>query len=82
MELIAAVFIAGPVGYFVPPRNRALAIYLAVWAVVFPIQSAIVGVFDDFDVLYFVFNALILALGIGLNRYGSVLRERRRPELV
>lgn len=76
MELVAAVFVAGPLGYFVSARNRALAIYLAVWAVVFPIQSAIVGVFEDFDVLYFVFNALILCLGIGLNRDGAVLGER------
>jgi peptidoglycan/LPS O-acetylase OafA/YrhL len=77
MELIAAVCIAGPLGYFVSPRRRALIAYLGLWVVVFPIQSAIV-LSDDFDPLYFVVNALILALGIGLNRAGSVLRERRR----
>jgi hypothetical protein len=81
MELIAAVLIAGPLGYFVAPSKRALIAYLVVWAVIFPIQTAIVGIFDDFDVLYFVFNALILGLGLGLNRYGSVLRERRRAKL-
>jgi hypothetical protein len=56
-------------------------IYLALWAVVFPIQSAIVGLFDDFDPLYFVVNAVILSVGIGLNRGGAALRERRRPGL-
>jgi hypothetical protein len=80
MELIAAVLIAGPLGYFVAPRQRALIAYLVVWAVIFPIQSIVVGIFDDFDVLYFVFNALILCLGLGLNRYGSVLAERRRTK--
>ena len=48
MELILAVLIAGPVGYFTSTR------------------------------LYWVSNALILCVGIGLNRLGSVLRERRR----
>jgi hypothetical protein len=81
MELIAAVLIAGPLGYFFSPRKRALVAYLVVWAVIFPIQSAVVGITDDFDVLYFVFNALILCLGLGLNRYGSVLAERRRAKL-
>jgi peptidoglycan/LPS O-acetylase OafA/YrhL len=78
MELIAAVFIAGPLGYLVSPRKRALALYLVVWAVIFPIQTGIVGIYSDFDPLYFVVNALILCLGLGLNRYGSVLRERKR----
>jgi hypothetical protein len=33
---------------------------------------------DGSDVLYWVFNALILCLDIGLNRLGSVLGERKR----
>jgi hypothetical protein len=78
MELIAAVCIAGPLGFLVSPRKRALAIYLGIWAIIFPIQSVIVGADDDFDILYWVFNALILCLGIGLNRGGAVLRARRR----
>ena len=81
MELIAAVLTAGPLGYFVSPLKRARAIYLVLWAVIFPIQSLVVGLEDDFDVLYFVFNALILGLGLALNRLGSVLRERRRAKV-
>ena len=30
------------------------------------------------DALYWVFNAPILCLGVGLNRLGSVLGERKR----
>ena len=82
MELIAAVLIAGPLGYFLPTRSRArgLAVYLVVWAVIFPIQTAVVHAEnpDDIEPLYFVFNALILCLGIGLNTLGARLRERRR----
>ena len=79
MELIAAVFIAGPLGYFLPGRTRArgLAVYLAVWAVIFPIQTAVVHAdnADDIEPLYFIFNALILCAGIGLNTFGA--RRRR-----
>jgi peptidoglycan/LPS O-acetylase OafA/YrhL len=81
MELIAAVLIAGPLGYFLPTRSRArgVAVYLVVWAVIFPIQTAVVHAEnpDDIEPLYFVFNALILGLGIGLNTLGARLRERR-----
>ena len=82
MELIAAILIAGPVGYLVQTRTRArgLALYLAVWAVIFPIQTVVVHAEnpDDIEPLYFIFNALILAGGIGLNTLGARLRERRR----
>ena len=79
MELILAVVIAGPVGYFSATRKRGLLTYLALWAVVFPIQTIVVySVDDDGDALYWLVNALILCLGLGLNRLGSVLRERRR----
>ena len=85
MELIAAVLIAGPLGYFVPTRTRmrGLAIYLALWAVVFPLQTAVVHAENPDDIVpsYFVINALILAGGIGLNTLGARLRERRRGAL-
>ncbi|HEY1357194.1 MAG TPA: hypothetical protein VGF21_02715 [Thermoleophilaceae bacterium] len=79
MELIAAVLIAGPVGYFAPTRRHGLLCYLGVWAVVFPIQTVVVfsASGDGDDVLYWVFNALILALGIGLNECGARLKLRR-----
>jgi hypothetical protein len=81
MELIAAVLIAGPLGYFLPTRTRArgLAVYLGLWAVIFPIQTVVVHAEnpDDIEPLYFVLNALILCLGIGLNTFGARLRERR-----
>ena len=83
MELIAAVFLAGPLGYFFSPRKRAVLVYLGLWAVIFPIQTVIVFSEDgsDKNTLYFVFNALILCLGLGLNRLGSMLGERRRARL-
>lgn len=78
MELIAAVLIAGPLGYFVSNSRASLIAYLALWAVIFPIQTVVVfNEGDGDDTLYWVFNALILCLGIALNRGGARLRERR-----
>jgi hypothetical protein len=80
MELILAILVAGPAGYFTETRKRGLIIYLALWTIVFPIQTVVVfsASGDGSDVLYWVFNALILCLGVGLNRVGSVLGERKR----
>ena len=82
MELIAAVLVAGPLGYFVRTRTRVrgIAIYLVLWAVIFPIQTAVVHAenADDIEPMYFFVNALILAGGIGLNTLGARLREKRR----
>jgi hypothetical protein len=81
MELILAVLGAGPIGYFTKTRRMGLIVYLIAWAIVFPIQTVVVfNAGDGDDTLYWVFNALILCLGIGLNRLGSVLRERRAAE--
>jgi hypothetical protein len=77
MELVLAVLGAGPIGYFTSTRRKGLLYYLAAWAVVFPIQTVVVlGNDETGEPLYWVFNAVILAAGIGLNRLGSVLRER------
>jgi hypothetical protein len=82
MELIAAVLIAGPLGYFVQSRTRVrgIAIYLVLWSVIFPIQTTVVHAenADDIEPMYFIVNAVILAGGIGLNTLGARLRERRR----
>jgi hypothetical protein len=78
MELILAVLGAGPIGYFTSTRCKGQAIYLIAWAIVFPIQTVVVfNAGDGNDTLYWVFNALILCGGIGLNRLGSHIRERR-----
>jgi hypothetical protein len=81
MELIAAILVAGPLGYFVQTRTRVrgIAIYLVLWTVIFPIQTAVVHAenADDIEPMYFVVNAMILAGGIGLNTLGARLRERR-----
>ena len=81
MELIAALLIAGPLGYFCNTVKQGRILYLALWAVVFPIQTIVVfsSSGDGSDVLYWVFNALILCLGLGLNAYGARLRRRRAP---
>lgn len=80
MELILAILVAAPAGYFTETRKRGLIIYVALWAIVFPVQTVVVysesGGGDD--ALYWVLNALILCLGVGLNRLGSVLGERKR----
>jgi hypothetical protein len=78
MELVLAVLGAGPIGYFTATRRKGLTTYLIAWAVVFPIQSIFVVPKETSDPLYWVFNALILGIGVGLNLAGSKLRERRR----
>jgi hypothetical protein len=80
MELILAIAGAGAIGFLTKTRKQGLLVYLGLWAVVFPIQTVVVfsASGSDSNALYWVFNALILCLGIGLNRLGSVLRERRR----
>lgn len=79
MELITAIVLAGPLGYFGGTRRRGLVPYLLLWAVVFPIQSVVVRSenADDINVAYFVVNALILTIGIALNQLGSYVRQRR-----
>jgi hypothetical protein len=80
MELIIAVTLAGPLGYFAPNRRLALIAYLVVWAVVLPIQTIVVHSEnpDDINAAYPVVNAVILAGGIALNRLGASIRARRR----
>jgi hypothetical protein len=82
MELIAAVFLAGPLGYLARTRTRlpGVALYLALWAVIFPIQTIVVHHenADDIEPLYFILNALILAFGIALNHLGGRVADRRR----
>lgn len=81
MELILAVVAAGPLGYLVHDRRRALLAYLVAWAVVFPVQCVVVQNTGDLDWSYWPVNAVILAAGVGLNRLGRTLRLRRRPAI-
>jgi hypothetical protein len=83
VELIAAILLAGPIGYFSRTRKQGILLYLALWAVVFPIQTIVVfsTSSDGSDVLYWAFNALILGLGLGLNTFGARLRLRRAAEV-
>jgi hypothetical protein len=82
MELILAILIAGPIGFFVRRYKHGLAAYLAAWAMILPVQTVVVYSQDDGGWLYWLFNALILAAGVGLNRLGSALgRRRRTPNL-
>jgi hypothetical protein len=82
MELIAAVLIAGPLGYFILDPKRARIAYLALWALIFPIQTLVVFSTTDPTTSdywqYPLVNAAILALGIGANHLGARLGARRR----
>jgi hypothetical protein len=78
MELIAAILLAGPLGFFSRTARRGLVLYLIAWGVIFPIQTAVVLTDSGNDALYWVFNALILGFGIALNQLGHRLRGRRR----
>jgi hypothetical protein len=80
MELITAILLAGPLGYFAPNRRLGLALYLVVWAAVLPIQTIVVHGEnpDDINWQYAVVNAAILAAGVALNRQAARVRARRR----
>src|SRR3954452_7614388 len=79
MELLTAVFIAGPLGFFITSARKARLAYLGTWAAVFPVQTYVVMEVseDGHDAHYWVFNAAILGLGLTLNAGGARLRERR-----
>jgi hypothetical protein len=77
MELIAAILLAGPIGYLVPHRRRSLVAYVALWAAMFPIQTISVAHEGRLDPLYWVVNALILCLGLAANHQGGRLRRAR-----
>jgi hypothetical protein len=77
MELILAVLAAGPLGYFLRNRRRALGIYLGAWTVVFPVQCVVVHSAGDLDPSYWPINAVILAGGVALNQFGARRRARR-----
>ena len=83
MELIAAVLLAGPLGYFSRTRKLALMRYLAAWVVIFPIQTIVVHNAEPSDIepLYFILNAVILCAGIGANTLAARRRERRAGKL-
>jgi hypothetical protein len=78
MELILAILLAGPTGFLVRKYRHGLAVYLAAWAIVLPIQTIVVYSQDDGGWLYWLFNVAILAAGVGLNRLGWALGGRRR----
>lgn len=80
MELIAAIVLAGPLGYLAPNRRHGLILYLVVWAVVLPIQTIVVHSEnpDDINWQYPLVNAAILAAGIALNQLAAAARARRR----
>lgn len=77
MELILAILVAGPLGWFSRDRRRALIVYLALAAAVFPIQCAVVSRNGDLDAAYWPVNVVILGGGIALNRLAARLRTRR-----
>lgn len=79
MELIAAIVIAGPLGYYCRAPKQGRLFYLLLWVTIFPIQTIVVysTSSDGHDVLYWIFNLIILGLGLGLNAAGAWLRERR-----
>ncbi len=84
MELIAAVLLAGPLGYFSSTHKRGLMLYLIAWATIFPVQTIVVHSEnpDDIGISYFVINAAILAVGVGLSALGARVRERRTQAAV
>ena len=79
MELIAAIVLAGPLGFLAPTRRWGLGLYLLAWALILPVQTREVAkAGTEIDWQYAVVNAAILGLGVALNALGVRLRTRRR----
>jgi hypothetical protein len=80
MELIVAILVAGPLGYLTAKPRTGVTAYLAIWALVLPLQTIVVNSenSDDLNWQYVVVQVLVLAFGLGLNRLGTALRHRRR----
>ncbi len=57
--------------------NPAGILYLLLWAAILPIQTVAVRDEGDLEPAYWAINALILALGIALNRFGRRRRDAR-----
>ena len=79
MELIAAILLAGPLGYFARTPRLGLIRYLVAWTLILPVQTVVVSSTTDTSVAewgYWAVNATFLALGVGLNRLGARLAQR------
>lgn len=75
MEIIVALALAAPLGYFARTRASGRVLYLLVWLVVFVIQTIVVHGENSHTInwTYPVVNAAILAVGLALNALGSRL---------
>jgi hypothetical protein len=71
MEIIVALALAAPLGYFARTRSAGRASYLLVWLVVLVIQTIVVHNDDTIDWMYPVVNTVILAAGLALNTLGA-----------
>ena len=80
MQLIAAVLLAGPLGYFARTPRLGVIRYVVLWALILPVQTVVVSTTTDTSVAewsYWAANAIFLALGIGLCRLGARVAQRR-----
>lgn len=79
MELLAALLLAGPLGYFCQSRRKGLGLYLLLATIIFPIQTISVHADspDDINAGYFALNAIFVGVGVALNFLGARLRRRR-----
>lgn len=78
MELIAAILLAGPLGFFGRTQRQGLTLYLLAWALILPVQTISVHQEGHLDWTYPLVNAAILAAGLWLNRTGSRMGQQRR----
>jgi hypothetical protein len=80
MELIVAILVAGPLGHLTTRPRTGVTTYLAIWALVLPLQTFVVHSqnSDDLNWQYVAVQVLVLAFGLGMNRLGRALRHHRR----
>ncbi len=78
MTLITAIVGGAASGYLLGWRPLAVAVWLAVWCVVVPIQTRfVVDPASAADRSYWPVQAVIVAVALGMIRLGAALRARR-----
>ena len=79
MELIAAILLAGPLGYLGRTRRQGLCLYLLAWAVIFPIQTIVVHSEnpDHIEPTYF-----IVAPGHSIEDVEEIVEQRDTYDVV
>ena len=89
MILLTTLIAGGLVGYFAGAGRKGHAVFLAIWAVVFAAQTAmLLSISDDvrhrdsgaWEPMYFVLSTAVLLLGLFVLQVAASLARRRSEQ--